>query len=51
MMSHEYTLSVIYMTVLDGVPYLLFVLCSAESIMDSDVYGRGVMEVRSIYHL
>ena len=50
-MPHECTLSVICMTVLDGVPCLLFVICSEESIMDSDVYGRGVMEVRSIYHL
>ena len=32
------------MTVLDGMPCLLFVICSEELLLDSDVYGRGVME-------
>ena len=40
-------LSYCIMTVLDKVSYLLFVTCWRRW----DVYGRGVMEVTSIYHL
>jgi hypothetical protein len=60
-MFYRCTLSVIGdVTVLDEVLYLLYVICQRREILsimlldleiDWDVYGRGVLEVMSIYHL